>query len=117
MTGRRQEDAEDFDGRPLRRAPNGPWWQRWGLLGVLVLGIVGVSSGLIPSAVSQTKDKTEQIQRELDRHQREQGELNTRIDRRLEEQLNVLRALCVNAAPNEPARRECWSGSGVPPWR
>lgn len=112
MNTRRTEDTEDFDGRPLRRAPNGPWWQRWGLAGVLVLGIVGVSSGLIPSAISQTKEKADQIQRDLDLHQRKQDELSKAIERRLEEQVNVLRALCLNAALNEQARRDCWSTGG-----
>ena len=55
MSRRREGDPEEMDPMPMRRNNSGgPWWQKWGLLGVLVLGIVGVSSGIIPSAVSQT---------------------------------------------------------------
>ena len=95
----------------VSRDPNSnspmPWWTRWGLLGVLVLGIVGVSSGIIPSAVSQTKEKAEQIQRELDEHRKKQDELSQNIDRRLEQQVNILRAMCLNQARSDDARREC----------
>ena len=109
MSRHREGDPEEMDATPMRRngRGNGPWWQRWGLLGVLVLGIVGVSSGIIPSAVSQTKEKAEQIQRELDEHRKKQDDLNTNIDRRLEQQVNILRAMCLNQAKSDDARREC----------
>ena len=107
MSRRREGDADDMDAAPLRRNNSGPWWQKWGLLGVLVLGIVGVSSGIIPSAVSQTKEKAEQIQRELDEHRKKQDELSQNIDRRLEQQVNILRAMCLNQARSDDARREC----------
>jgi uncharacterized protein HemX len=108
MTRRREGDPESIDATPMRRNnSSGPWWQRWGLLGVLVLGIVGVSSGIIPSAVSQTKEKAEQIQRELDEHKKTQEALNERIDRRLEQQLEVLREMCVGLAQDAESRRRC----------
>lgn len=109
MSHRREGDSDDMDATPMRRnnRPNGPWWQRWGLAGVLVLGIVGVSSGIIPSAVSQTKEKADQIQRELDEHRKKQDELSQNIDRRLEQQVNILRAMCLQQARSDEARRDC----------
>ena len=110
MSRHREGDSDDMDATPLRRngRPNGPWWQRWGLLGVLVLGIVGVSSGIIPSAVSQTKEKAEQIQRELDEHRKKQDELTQKIDGRMEKQTELLRLLCVNTAKTDSERRACF---------
>ena len=108
MSHRRQEDAEDFDGRPMRNGrKNGPWWSKWGLLGILVLGMLAVTTGIVPSALTQSKQAAEEGVREIKEHRQKEEEVRREISQRLEEQTRIMRAVCVAVARTDEARERC----------
>lgn len=110
MSQRRQEDPEEFDGRSRRAGDssrNGPWWTRWGLVGVLVLGMLGVTTGVVPSALTQTKQAAEEAASEIKDHKKGTEEQRKETTRLLEEQVRLFRVMCVTLAQTAEARREC----------
>lgn len=91
----------------LTRNGNGPWWTRWGLVGVLVLGLLAVTTGIIPSALTQTKHAAEEATAEILEHKKSTDEQRKEVSQRLDEQIRLLRVLCVSLSQSEDARREC----------
>ena len=86
---------------------NGPWWTRWGLVGVLVLGMLAVTTGIVPSALTQTKQVAEDAKKEIKEHRQKEEDLRREISQRMEDQAKILRAICVSLARTEDARERC----------
>ena len=113
MSRHREGDPEEMDATPMRRTgpsnsrSNGPWWTRWGLLGVVVLALLAVVTGIVPSAVTETKKAVEQTQEDLRAHARKQEETVTDAKRAAEDQVRLLRLLCVSMAKSDDARDRC----------
>jgi len=85
----------------------GPWWTRWGLVGVLVLGLMAVTTGIVPSALTQTKQAAEEAVKEVKEHRQKEEELRREISQRLEEQSRLLRGICVGVVRTDDARERC----------
>ena len=109
MSRHREGDPEEMDATPMRRngRGNGPWWTRWGLLGVVVLALLAVVTGIVPSAVTETKKAVEQTQEDLRAHARKQEETAADAKRAVEDQVRLLRLLCVSMAKSDDARDRC----------
>ena len=86
---------------------NGPWWTRWGLVGVLILGMLGVTTGIVPSALTQTKQAVEETTRQIKEHREKEEQLRRELVEKLEEQSRIMRAVCVGVARTEEARERC----------
>ena len=97
-----------MDFRALRgNNRNGPWWTRWGLVGVLILGMLGVTTGIVPSALTQTKQAVEETTRQIKEHREKEEQLRRDLVEKLEEQSRIMRAVCVGVARTEEARERC----------
>lgn len=110
MTRRRDGDPEEMDATPMRRnnrLNGGPWWTRWGLLGVVILALLAVVTGIVPSALTQTQKAVEQTQDEIKEHAKRQDEMSADTKRAAEEQVKLLRLLCVSMAKTDDARDRC----------
>ena len=105
MTDRRKGDDDAMDFRRVRN--NGPWWTRWGLVGVLILGMLGVTTGIVPSALTQTKQAVEETTRQIKEHREKEEQLRRELVEKLEEQSRIMRAVCVGVARTEEARERC----------
>lgn len=108
---RRGDDPEEFDGTEMRGRrhdrPNGPWWTRWGLLGVVILALLAVVTGMVPSALTQTQKAVEQTREEIQTHAKRQEETSADVKRAAEEQVKLLRLLCVSLARTDDSRERC----------
>lgn len=93
--------------RPNGWRNGGPWWTRWGLVGVLVLGLLAVTTGIVPSALTQTKEAAEEATKQIKEHRQKEEELRREISQRMEQQVNILRVMCLNQARTNEDRREC----------
>lgn len=112
MTRRREGDPDDMDTTSIRRPAgnsrlNGPWWTRWGLLGVVILALLAVVTGMVPSALTQTQKAVEQTREEVQAHAKRQEEFAADVKRAAEEQVKLLRLLCVSMAKSDDARDRC----------
>ena len=108
MMTTRRDDPDGFDAKGLRNRPNGgPWWTRWGLVGVLVLGMLAVTTGIVPSALTQTKQAVEENRKDIKEHRQKEEDLRREISQRMEDNAKILRAICVSVARNEEARERC----------
>ena len=96
-----------MDDRPNDWRNGGPWWTRWGLVGVLVLGLLAVTTGIVPSALTQTKQAAEDAVKEVKEHRQKEEELRREISQRMEDQSRILRAICVGVARTDEARERC----------
>ena len=109
MSRRREGDPEELDAMPMRRngRPNGPWWTKWGLLGVVILALLAVVTGMVPSAITETKKAVEQTREDIQAHARKQEEMAADAKRAAEDQVRLLRLLCVSMAKTDDARDRC----------
>ena len=74
---------------------------------MVILALLAVVTGMVPSAITETKKAVEQTREDIQAHARKQEEMAADAKRAAEDQVKLLRLLCVSMAKTDDARDRC----------